>query len=303
MRNRHQGRTISPRRIVTLVLMAVVSVLAVACGTTADEAPATTPATPQQTTTSPTVTTTTTPVTTTTIAAVSTTAPERQAPVIHLSGSSTVYSPDGAVRVFGWVDAPASVAVAGDQADVGVDPYAGFSTFEVFLELEPDVHSIDVTATDEAGTQSSVSMTVVSDPTLERVPAYVLDIDPADRTVVADYVEFLTGDDATAAARADGAISDDEELPGEFYVRNRNSKLRTLVLNDPELIVLQACYPDTGPCVEGASIDLDGWIGLIDDPESSRAQYGWTWYGSGSAPYWLTIQDGVVVHVSELYLP
>lgn len=302
MRNRHAGRTISPRRFVTMALMAAMSVVAVGCGTTAGEAPGTSPSTPQQSTTSSTAAPTTTAVTTTTSPAVTTTAAERTAPVIHLSGSNTVYSPDGDVRVFGWVDAPASVAVAGEQVDLTVDPYAGISMFEVFLDLEQGVHSIDVTATDGAGTQSSISMTVVSDPTLERVPAYVVDIDPTERTVVADYVEFLMGDDAITAARADGTISEDEGLPGGFYVRNRNSKLRSLVLSDPELIVLQACYPDTGPCVVEASVDLDGWIGLIDDPESARDRYGWTWYGYGS-PYWLTIQDGIVVHVSELYLP
>jgi hypothetical protein len=223
--------------------------------------------------------------------------------VIHLSGSTTVFSPDGAVRVSGWVDRPATVTVAGESADVFDDPYAGVSTFEAFLDLDPGDHRIDVTATDATGAQQSVVMTVVVDPTLERQLAYVRDIDPVARTVVADYVEFLSGDDATSAARSDGVISDDEELPGGFYLRNQNPKLRTLALGDPGSIVLQACYPDDGPCVVEEAVGLDAWIGLLADPESAPDRYGWNWFSYGTAPFWLTIHDGVVVHFNELYLP
>jgi hypothetical protein len=146
-------------------------------------------------------------------------------------------------------------------------------------------------------------MTVVVDPALERQLAYVRNIDPVARTVVADYVEFLSGEDATSAARADGVISDDEELPGGFYLRNQNPKLRTLALGDPARIVLQACYPDNGPCVVEETVNLDAWIGLLADPESAPDQYDWRWYGYGTAPYWLTIQDGAVIHIGEQYLP
>ena len=30
---------------------------------------------------------------------------------------------------------------------------------------------------------------------------------------------------------------------------------------------------------------------------------GWDWYGAGSLPYLFTVQDGVVTHVVEQYLP
>jgi hypothetical protein len=223
--------------------------------------------------------------------------------MIHVSGSGTVYSPDGAVRVSGWVDRPASVTVAGTSVDVFDDQYTGVSTFEAYLQLDSGDHAVDVTATDPNGAQNGVVVTVIVDPTLERQLAYVQDVDAAARTVLADDVEFLTGDDATAAARADGAISDDEEVPGGFYVRNQDPSPTTLPLGDSVWIVLQVCYPDNGPCVVEESVDINAWIGLLADPESAPKQHGWNWFGYGNSPYWLTIQDGVVVHIGEQYVP
>ena len=310
MRNRYVTQRNRPRQLVAIAVVAAMSVIAASCSETGDEPAATTASTTthdgaSSTATSTTIQspTTTTTVTTTTTAVVSTTAPVSEPPVIHLSGSSTVYSPDGAVRISGWVDGPASVTVAGTSVDVLDDPYAGVSTFEASLQLESGDHAVDVTATDPNGGQDSVLVTVVVDPTLERQLAYVRDVDAAARTVVADDVEFLTGDDATSAARADGDISDDEEVPGGFYLRNQDPSLRTLPLVDPAWIVLQACYPDDGPCVVEESVDIDTWIGLLADPESAPDQRGWKWFGYGTAPYWLTVKDGVVVHVGEQYLP
>lgn len=310
MRNRDVTQGNRPRQLIAIAIVAAMSLTTASCSETggqpADSAPSTTKhdggsSTAASTTTQPPATATT--ATPTTTAVVSTTAPVSEPPAIHLTGSSTVFSPDGAVRISGWVDRPASVTVAGTSADVLDDPYAGVSTFEASLQLDSGDHAIDITAVDANETQDSVLLTVVVDPALERQIAYVQDVDAASRTVVADYVEFLTGDDAASAARADGAISDDEELPNGFYLRNRNPRLRTLPLGDPAWIVLQACHPDNGPCVVEESVDIDAWIGFLADPESAPARHSWHWYGYGTAPYWLTIQDGVVVHVSEQYLP
>ncbi len=41
-----------------------------------------------------------------------------------------------------------------------------------------------------------------------------------DGTVVFDPAEWLGGDEAVAAARADGAIGSTEDLPNPFYIRN-----------------------------------------------------------------------------------
>ena len=39
-------------------------------------------------------------------------------------------------------------------------------------------------------------------------------------TLVFDPAEMLTGDEAVAAAREDGIIGADEDLPNDFYIRN-----------------------------------------------------------------------------------
>lgn len=238
----------------------------------------------------------------TTIPGTSTSGPN-SAPVIHLSGSPSVFSLDGTVTIKGWIDGPAMVKVGPMTAVVIDDPYAGVSTFETVLELEPGEHSITITATDATGAENTVLLSVLVDPTLETHLAYVQDIDPAAGTIIADYVDFFAGEEATEAARADGVISGDEEMPGGFYLRNQNSRLRSLPLGDPLWITLQACYPDNGPCVVEEAVNLDTWIGLLAQPESAPDHLGWHWYGYDNAPCWLTIQDGTVVQITEQYLP
>ncbi|HZD22841.1 MAG TPA: hypothetical protein VE569_05490 [Acidimicrobiia bacterium] len=107
---------------------------------------------------------------------------------------------------------------------------------------------------------------------------------------------------AVAAAREDGYIGADEDLPGG-YIRNQNPRLRTLTITDDPVVVLIACYPDEGPCVTSESVDLETWYRLTDNPESAVETLGWHRYGLGDLPYWLTLQDGVIVQVEEQYLP
>lgn len=238
----------------------------------------------------------------TTVPGTSTSEPN-STPAIHLSGPPSVFSLDGTVTIKGWIDRPATVKVGPMTADVIDDPYAGVSTFETVLELQPGEHPITITATDATGSENTVLLSVLVDPTLETHLAYIQDIDLAAGTIMADYVEFLAGEEATAAARADGVISDDEEMPGGFYLRNQNPRTRSLPLGDPRWITLQACYPDNGPCVVEEAVDLDTWIGLLAQPESAPDYLGWHWYGYNNAPYWLTIQNGTVVQIAEQYLP
>lgn len=250
-----------------------------------------------------TTTSTTATLSTTATPSTSTTATTGAPPVINVAGYTTVWSQNGALTVRGWLDRPATVVVGDTNADVREDPSAGISTFEAALELEPGSHAVNVTATDENNLENEVVLSVQVDPALEVHLAMIEDVDLVERTVVADYVEFLTGDEATAAAIEDGVIGDDEEPPGGFYLRNQDAELQTLDLGDPEVVVLQACFPDNGPCVVEQAVDIDAWGDLLTDPQVAEERYGWAWYGGGSAPYWLTLKDGVIVQVNEQYLP
>lgn len=283
----------TPNKLAALVLALVVG------GCTGTSAVTTTRATAPETTVASPTSATTSPVTSTTLPATSTTL---EPPVIHLAGYTTVYSRDGNVRVSGWLDRPADVTVGGMPAEVRDEP-SGLATFETVLELETGPHAITVAATDAQGLTNEIAVSVLVDPNLEVQIAFVQDIDLMERTVVADYVEFLSGDEATAAAREDGVIGEDEETPGGFYLRNRNPRLRTLALGDLEAVTLQACFPEDGPCVVEQSVDVDIWVELISTPELAEERYGWAWYGDASLPYWITLQDGIVVQISEQYLP
>jgi hypothetical protein len=220
-----------------------------------------------------------------------------------LGGFTTVYSQDGQVQVSGWLDRPAEVFIGEEAVEVLHNQYNGISTFETMLDLEPGEYGIPITATDSQGLRNEVYLSVLVDPALEMQLALIEDVDLSGRTLVADYVEFLLGDDATNAAREDGVIGEDEEAPGGFYLRKRNPTLSTLTIGDVEFVTLQACYEDRGPCTTGRAVFIDTWIELLDETEIADEELGWFWYGSAISPYWLTLQDGMVVQIVEQYLP
>jgi len=287
--------------------MAIITLLAAGCGGESGESQATTTSTTLPTSTTTTTTTTSVPATTTTTkpptATTTTTVPPLlEPPVIELAGYTTVYSQDGMLRVSGWLDRPAEVTVGDVPVEVYHDQYEGISTFETFLELKPGEHGIPITATDSRGLENEIYLSVLVDPALEMQLALIEEVDLIGRTVVADYVEFLTGDEATIAAREDGVIGDGEETPGGFYLRNRNPKLRTLTLGDPEVVTVQACLAQ-GPCAAEHAVGLDTWVELLANPDMAEEQLGWFWYGAGFGPFWLTLQDGVIVQIVEQYLP
>jgi len=229
--------------------------------------------------------------------------PGAEPPTIHLWGSTVVFSRDGTITVRGWLDRTAEVTVADTQVSVHEDAQGGLSHFDATLELDPGEHAVEVTATDETGAASTVALSVLVDPTLDVRLAHVSDVDLVERTLLADDVEFLTGDDAAAAARQDGVIAAGEELPNDFFLRNLDPAPNLVAIGDPWMVVLQACYLDDGPCVVEQAVGIDDWLGLLDDPAAAAERFGWNWYGFGNSPYWLTIQDGVVVQIRELYLP
>lgn len=119
-------------------------------------------------------------------------------------------------------------------------------------------------------------------------------------TVGVDEAEMLTGDEALAAAREDGAIGEDEELPNDFYIRNPDESTIDLTVSPDVVVTLQACY-EGGECVTTEQVDLDTWSVLLGGEDDPGLE--WDWYGSGTLPYEFTVQNGVIVEVEEQYLP
>jgi hypothetical protein len=104
--------------------------------------------------------------------------------------------------------------------------------------------------------------------------------------VVLDKVELLSGPAAEAARAEDGRPEPGADVP---YVRNRNERLRTLPVAD----------------------DLD--LQVIHCPQDGCALAPWPYrdlvsgkplpYGTPAIPFEVTVVDGSVVALSEVYLP
>jgi hypothetical protein len=253
-----------------------------ACGGTT--ATSTTPASP---TVSPPTTTTTTISTTTTETAV-------DGPIISVTGGTTWYSPDGRFEVSGTVDRQAEVSI--QDAEVFAYTLADGSTrWSARLEGVEGSSEVDVSARDDDGHQSVVTLSLIFDPDLELELAYVTGFEGG--VVSADYVQWFVGEEANIAAREDGVIPEDETVSNDYYIRNDNPQIRELNLSPVAPIVLQACM-DEGACVTTVGVTVDQWSELVGGGEPD----GWAWYG-GSLPYWLTVRDGEIIQVVEQYLP
>jgi len=288
------------------ILVAAVGLLLVACtpivtSTTAPAGPTTTPTTTSTVTilpaTTSTTSTSTTSTTVTTLPATTTTTVPPSGPVVHIEGPTVCYSVDGHLVVQGWVEDAEVVTFDGAELHSYEDP--GRIVFWAELELASGTHDFTVTATGSDGITSEQPIEVIADPNLVVEFAYVESVDPAAGTIVADYAEWYVGDPATIAAREDGVIGPDQFI--DFYVRNNNPRLRTLTVDVGIQVALYACYRDPGPCVALEPVDLHTWAQLLANPDSDVVP--WFWYGYGSLPYWLTIDDGVIVQVEEQYLP
>ena len=283
----------------------MVLLVAAACSSNSGETSTTTTA--PTVTTKAATTTTAVPTSSTTVAETSTTAPTTtealEPPILHVAGSSVVFSPTGEVVLGGWVDGPATITVGGTDAATYENP-SGRTDFTADLTTEVGTTDVEIVATGPTGTTASRTVTIVTDPTLIREFAFISAIDPESSTVVADYAEWFTGEEAATAAIADGEASDDGTYDLDFYIRNQNDRLRTLDVAPGTEVVLIVCYEnDEGPCVTTESVGVVTFGDLLSDPDSALATQGWYWYGAGEIPYWLTISDGVVIQIEEQYLP
>lgn len=286
----------------SIPLIVGVLVVAASCSSTpADEAPTTSTTIATTTTSTEAITTTTTAGATTTEAPTTTAA--EVGPIIHVAGSSVIYTPTGEVLLQGWVEGPATVTIGGTDAETYDNPD---SRTDFWAELLMDIGTADVevVATAPDGATSIQNVTIVTDPSLVRQFAFISAVDPEASTLVADYAEWFTGDGAADAAIADGQGTNDGTYDLEFYIRNQNDRLRTLEVAQGTEIILIACYPnEDGPCVTTESVGLVTFADLIADPESALDTQGWNWYGAGEVPFWLTLSDGVVIQIEEQYLP
>lgn len=283
------------------VIVGVLLVAASCSSAPADDAPSTSTTIATTTTSTEVMTTTTAAVTTTTEAPTTTTA--EVGPILHVGGSSVIYTPTGEVLLQGWVEGPATVTIGGADAETYANPDAR-TDFQSDLVMDVGTSDVEVVATAPDGATSSQTVTIVTDPSLVRQFAFISAVDPEASTLVADYAEWFTGGEAADAAIEDGEGASDGTYDLEFYIRNKNDRLRTLEVAPGTEVVLIACYPnEDGPCVTTESVGLIDFADLLADHESALDTQGWYWYGTGEAPFWLTLSNGVVIQIEEQYLP
>lgn len=124
---------------------------------------------------------------------------------------------------------------------------------------------------------------------------FVESVDAEGGTMVLDLAYFLTGDEANQAAADHG---DETPVPNDYYIVNDNPKLRTLSLSpDVELALLDW----NNCCDEFFDGDLTTFATAIETGE--QVTVGDEVYLGTLSPYWLTVQDGLVVRIEEQFLP
>ncbi len=107
-----------------------------------------------------------------------------------------------------------------------------------------------------------------------------------------DLAEFLTDQAATDAAAAHG---DESPPPNGYYIVNDNPLLRTVPIS-PDVTIRY--FPSSGPaCCQHQPGTLDGFAAAVNG--TSITDYP----DMGFSPWWITLKDGVIVTISQQYLP
>ena len=280
---------------------AVICAAALAAGCGGQGAPGTTPAGPVTTTsTGPTTTSTgstttsTGPTTTRVVPSTTTTSPAAMALLVE---PSVFYTTAASVAVQGHATLPSHVTVGGLPAEAGRAEDGG-TDFWAEVGVEPGIHLIAVTAIHRySPARTTRVVTVIADPTLEERFAFLISVDFEGGTVTVDFAEILGGEEAEQAAEEDGA----GPLGDPVYIRNPDPEGTVLPLAQDPVILLQASHAGFGPVQ--TTVGADAWAELTADPDAAFDLTGFWWYGGGQLPFWLTIDDGIVVQMAEQYLP
>jgi hypothetical protein len=139
-------------------------------------------------------------------------------------------------------------------------------------------------------TATAATPTTASEPVVladGRHPVYLKTVDPGQRTITFDLIQFFTGEAATKAAAEDG---EESPPPNDYYIRNVNPRLRTLpVAADATITVNVLAAGSTGSSTKDVSVTL-----------AKLATY---FPNSGTSPFWITVAQGQVTKIAQQYLP
>jgi hypothetical protein len=117
-----------------------------------------------------------------------------------------------------------------------------------------------------------------------------------DRLIV-DPAEFLGGEEAAEAARADGFLPEGEDLPNDFYLRNlEEESLEVGLAPDARFILIG--FDDGGGLVD-AEVDAATFFGLLTGDDTT-AYYGFI---PTELPMHLVVEGGLVTAGMQQYVP
>ena len=120
-----------------------------------------------------------------------------------------------------------------------------------------------------------------------RHPVYLKTVDPGRPTITFDLLQFFTGEAAAKAAAEDG---EESPPPNDYYIRNVNSRLRTLpVRPDAPITVNVLAAQSTGSSTKDVSVTLDKLASYFPN--------------SGTAPFWIPVEQGQVAKIAQQFLP
>jgi len=107
--------------------------------------------------------------------------------------------------------------------------------------------------------------------------------------LVIDYAEFYTGEEADKAAIEDGEIKPGEHVDGDYYIRNKNPKLRTFEIADD--VSCFVCDFEKEGGVDLKYVELSHLKSLLAKGELEFR------------PFWIERKGNVVVKITEQYIP
>lgn len=178
------------------------------------------------------------------------------------------------------------VAETGAASDAGAED--AVETDDAASEAEePVIEEPAVTEAEEAAAADNAPAVVT-----ERQPGLIVEILGASGgyTMRIDYVLWLTGPEANAAATAHG---DESPPPNDYYVVNDNPKIREFPIKNgiPVTVVTNA---DGTSDSEGHTISLDEWVAALSGPNAGAFR---------ATIYWITITDGTITAIEAQYVP
>lgn len=178
-----------------------------------------------------------------------------------------------------------SEAEAATGTDGAGEDAAGEVTDEA-AETLPDADAAAGAQTPAAGGGTSTASST------ERQPGMVVAVtgSPGAYVLRIDYVLFLTGAEAIAAATAHG---DESPPPNDYYVVNDNPLLRDFPIRSG-IPVTVVTNDDGTSDSDGHTITLDQWVAALSGPAANAYR---------ASIYWITITDGTITAIEAQYVP